>query len=92
VVETAGEHTVVLNSRRMAPMSLEQVISLGIRPEAKRILIAKGVVAPRAAYDPVASQTILVDTPGVTQDDPARFAYRHRRRPLYPMEAGAVYA
>ena len=38
----------------MAPMSLEQVVSLGIHPEQKDILIVKGVVAavdhvPRAA-------------------------------------------
>ncbi|HYZ87129.1 MAG TPA: M81 family metallopeptidase, partial [Bryobacteraceae bacterium] len=53
VIETPEQHTIVLTSRRMAPMSLEQVVSLGIHPERKRILIVKGVVAPRAAYEPV---------------------------------------
>src|SRR3954451_16168584 len=48
VVETPDRHTVVLTSRRMAPMSLEQVISLGIRPKRKNILIGRGLVAPRA--------------------------------------------
>ena len=91
VVETAGEHTIVLTSRRMAPMSLEQLLSLGIHPEQKRILIVKGVVAPRAAYDAVSKQTILVDTQGVTQDNPAMFQYGQRRRPLYPLEADARY-
>jgi microcystin degradation protein MlrC len=91
VVETPDRHTIVLTSRRMAPMSLEQVISLGIRPERKDILIVKGVVAPRAAYDRIAGEVILVDTPGVTSDDPRRFTYVHRRRPLFPLEADAVY-
>lgn len=91
VVETESRHTVVLTSRRMAPMSLEQILSLGIHPERKRVLIAKGVVAPRAAYEPVAGEIILVDTPGVTGDDPARFEYRRRRRPLYPLEPEAAY-
>ena len=91
VVVTADERRIVLTSRRMAPMSLEQVLSLGIHPEQKGILIVKGVVAPRAAYDAISKQTILVDTQGVTQDNPATLPYSRRRRPLYPLEAGAHY-
>jgi microcystin degradation protein MlrC len=91
VVETAQRHTIVLTSRRMAPMSLEQILSLGIHPERKRILIVKGVVAPRAAYEPIAGEIVLVDTPGVTADDPGEFVYQRRRRPLYPLEPEAEY-
>ena len=75
----------------MAPMSLEQVLSLGIHPERKRILIVKGVVAPRAAYAPVAPRILLVDTPGVTSDNPRHFTYRHRRKPVYPLEPDTQY-
>ena len=85
-METLEGHTIILTSRRMAPMSLEQVISLGVHAERKDILIVKGVVAPRAAYEPVAGEILLVDTPGVTSDNPAAFVYRQRRRPLYPIE------
>ncbi|MBK9170177.1 MAG: M81 family metallopeptidase [Bryobacterales bacterium] len=91
VVETDQQHTIVLTSRRMAPMSLEQILSLGIKPERKRILIVKGAVAPRAAYEPVSAEIVTVDTPGVTGDDPARFDYRRRRRPLFPIERDAAY-
>lgn len=91
VVETDDGHTVVLTTLRMAPMSLEQVISLGIHPEQKDLLIVKGVVAPRAAYEPIAGSLILVDTPGVTSDNPANFAYRRRRKPLFPLESDAVF-
>jgi microcystin degradation protein MlrC len=89
VVETAEGHTVVLTSRRMAPMSLEQLRSLGIRPEEKEILIVKGVIAPQAAYREVAAAIVLVDTPGPTASNPEAFAYRHRRRPMFPMEPDA---
>jgi len=91
VMETEQQHTIVLTSRRMAPMSLEQLLSLGIHPERKRILIVKGVIAPRAAYEPIASAILLVDTPGNTSANPAQFQYRHRRRPLYPLEPDAEY-
>jgi microcystin degradation protein MlrC len=91
VIETNQGHSIVLTSRRMAPMSLEQILSLGIRPERKKVLIVKGVVAPRAAYAPVAAEIVLVDTPGVTSDNPRHFEYRQRRRPLYPLEPDAVY-
>lgn len=92
VVETKEQHTVVLTSRRMPPLSLEQILSLGIHPERKRILIVKGVVAPRAAYEPIASRIILTDTPGVTNDDPRQFQYQRRRVPLFPLEPDAQFS
>jgi microcystin degradation protein MlrC len=92
VVETEEGHTVILTSERMAPMSLEQIVSLGVHPERKDILIVKGVVAPRAAYESVAAEFILVGTPGVTADDPHAFSYRHRRTPLYPLEKDTMFS
>jgi microcystin degradation protein MlrC len=86
VVEMPEQHTVVFTSRRMAPMSLEQVLSLGIHPERKKLIVVKGVIAPRAAYESIAAEIMLVDTPGVTSDNPRHFDYKHRRRPLYPLE------
>jgi microcystin degradation protein MlrC len=92
VVETKEHHTVVLTSRRMAPMSLEQILSLGVHPERKHILIVKGVVAPRAAYEPIASRIIVTDTPGVTCDNPRQFQYQRRRVPLFPLELDADFS
>lgn len=91
VLETVDDHTLVLTSKRTMPTSVQQLYSLGIRPEAKRVIVAKGVVAPRAAYEPIAAQIMLVNTPGVTSSDLSGFAYVHRRRPLYPFESDAVY-
>ena len=91
VVETPEQHTLILTSVKMAPVSLEQVKSLGVKPESKKILVAKGVIAPRAAYNPVAARTILVDTPGATCVNPAGFTFHHRRRPIYPLELEARY-
>lgn len=86
VIETAEQHTIVLTTHRMAPMSLEQVLSLGIHPEWKDMLVVKGVIAPRAAYGPIAGEIIPVGTAGVTSDNPRNFTFRYRRKPLFPLE------
>ena len=63
--------------------------SVGIWPERYRVVVAKGVVSPRPAYQPIASRIILVNTPGVTTADMTTFTYHRRRKPLYPFEMDA---
>jgi microcystin degradation protein MlrC len=86
VIETAGGQTIALTSERVANTSLRQMYALGIDPARMQVIVAKGVNAPRAAYAPIASQIVLVDTPGVTSADLSRFTYHRRRRPLFPFE------
>jgi microcystin degradation protein MlrC len=71
--------TVMVTTRRMAPFSLEQLRHAGLDPAAFRLLVAKGVHAPVAAYGEVCREFIRVNTPGVTTADLSRLAYRHRR-------------
>jgi microcystin degradation protein MlrC len=87
VIEAEGstrdlENLLVITTRRSSPNSLHQLISCGIYPERQRILTVKGAIAPRAAYEPIAGRIIEVDTPGLTAVNPARFIYKHARRPL----------
>jgi microcystin degradation protein MlrC len=89
LVDVTPAGSIVFTSRRMAPMSLEKLLSIAAHPEQRRAIVVKGVVAPRAAYEPVCREILLVDTPGVTAGDPSRFHYRHRRNPLYPLEPNA---
>lgn len=91
VLETTDDHTIVLTSIRLGSVSIQQMYSLGIRPEDKKVIVAKGVHSPRPAYAPIASQIILVNTPGLTTADLTFFKYQHRRRPLYPFEPEAMY-
>jgi microcystin degradation protein MlrC len=87
VVQTLdGGLTLLLMSRRTPPFSLNQLISCGIDPASFRILVAKGVHAPVAAYRSVCKSFIRVNTPGVTTADMTLLPYRHRRRPLFPLE------
>ena len=59
-----GEGLLVLNSSRQPPMSIHQITCAGIAPEQHKILVAKGAVAPRAAYEPVSRRLIEVDSGG----------------------------
>jgi microcystin degradation protein MlrC len=91
VLETDAEHTIILTSARMPPFSLQQILRLGIKPEEKKILIVKGVIAPRAAYETVANAIVAVDTAGSTAANPQMLDYHHRLRPIYPIEIDATY-
>ena len=50
------------------------------------MIVIKAAVAYKAAYAPIAGEIIPVDTPGLTAINPARFTYRHIRRPIFPLE------
>src|SRR5438034_3755569 len=87
VIEVEGStpdlpNLLLLTHRPTSPNSLHQLISNGVYPERQRILVAKGTTAPRAAYEPIAARIIEVNTPGATDINPARFSYKHVRRPL----------
>ncbi|MBM3963445.1 MAG: M81 family metallopeptidase [Planctomycetes bacterium] len=89
VVVRACEYpmTLLLTSKRMVPFSLQQLISCGIEPSSFRVLVAKGVHAPLAAYREVCDRFIRVNTPGSTCADLSRMDYHYRRHPLFPFDS-----
>jgi len=91
VFDTEDGHTLVLTSLRCGNTSREQMYSVGVYPEKYRVVVAKGVVSPRPAYQPIAKEVVLVNTPGVTTSDLNFFEYRRRRPNLYPFEESAIY-
>jgi microcystin degradation protein MlrC len=78
-----GSGLVVLNSERTVPFSLHQLTSLGIKPQEQHILVVKGAVAPRAAYEPISAEIIVVDTPGATAISIPPEQYKLARKSLY---------
>ena len=86
VLTTEGGLTVVVTSRRMVPYSLGQLTSCDLDPGSFRVLVAKGVNAPIAAYQSVCPTFIRVNTDGCTSADVTKFEFHHRRRPTYPFE------
>jgi microcystin degradation protein MlrC len=83
---TVSGMTLLLTSKRSGNTAREQMYSMGIKPEDYRIVVAKGVSSPRPAYQPVAAEIIIVNSPGVTSADLDSFTFVNRRVPLYPFE------
>jgi len=83
--------TILLTSKRSGNGAREQMYSMGINPKEYKIVIAKGVSSPRPAYQPIAAEIIIVNSPGVTSADLDTFEFKRRRVPLYPFE-DAEYA
>ena len=49
----------------------------------QKILVAKGTIAPRAAYEPVAAEIVMVDTPGATSVNPGRYEFKQARKDMW---------
>ncbi len=79
--------TVLLTSRKTPPFDLGQLRSQGIEPRQFAVIGVKAAVGHRAAYDPIASASFFVDTPGPCSSDVSSFRFRRLRRPVYPLDA-----
>lgn len=86
IIETDNDVTIMLTSQRTPPFSLAQLTTFGINPSDYRAIVAKGVIAPIAAYREIADRFIHVNTPGVTCADMRQLDFRNRRRPMFPFE------
>ena len=91
VIEAEGstrdlQNLLLLTIKRTMPNSIHQIVSNGVYPQRQKILVAKGTIAPRAAYEPIAARLIEVDSGGVAAVNPARFTYKSVRRPLFGLD------
>ena len=85
-LDTNDGKTIILTSLRTHNKTREQLYSMGIKPENYKVIVAKGVSSPRPAYQPIASEIIVVNSPGVTSADLSTFEYKNIRVPLYPFQ------
>ena len=77
---------ILLTERKTPPLDLAQLRHIGIIPETQRMIVVKSAVAYRAAYMPIASEAIEMDTAGLCSANLSRFPYRHLKRPVYPLD------
>jgi microcystin degradation protein MlrC len=76
----------LITTERASPNSAHIFISNGVYVERQKILVVKGAIAPRAAYEPFASILISVDSPGATAINPSWFKYYNIRQNLFGIE------
>lgn len=86
VVTTNTGLTISLTTLRTVPVSLGVISSVELDPKDFQLIVAKGVHAPVAAYEPVCTELIRVNTDGATAADMRTFTYQYRRTPMYPFE------
>lgn len=92
LVTTDRDQSLLITRRRIQSTSLALPRSVGVEPGGRSVIVAKGVIAPRAAYHRLTSNFILADTPGITRADPRLLTYRNRPRPLHPFDPEATRA
>lgn len=81
-----GGVNILLTERKTPPMDLAQLRHIGIIPEAQQMIVVKSAVAYRAAYSPIATAVIEMDTAGLCSANLRRFPYRHLKRPVFPLD------
>ncbi|MGE0697884.1 MAG: M81 family metallopeptidase [Hyphomicrobiaceae bacterium] len=82
-----GGVEVVLASKRYQNYCQTFFSSLGIEPRSRTVLAVKSMQHFRAAYQPIASEVLIVDEGnGITSNDVSKLPYRHVRRPIFPLD------
>jgi microcystin degradation protein MlrC len=81
-----GGVDVIVTEKRLQPTDLQLYRSLGIEPSEKKFIVVKSSVHYRAAHDPIASEIIELDTPGLTSPRLAGFGFKRLRRPIFPLD------
>jgi microcystin degradation protein MlrC len=93
VVLAIGEPTVqvVVTSKPEAPIDPAVFTSNGIDLVGVRVLGLKGKGHFRAAFEPIVSQVILVEGPGITGSELSRLPLKRVRRPIWPLDDDASF-
>jgi microcystin degradation protein MlrC len=76
---------VLITERRYSPNDTETWRHVGIPPERADLLVLKSVNHFRADYEPLASEIVLVDTPGSFAIDLTRFEFEHLNESKVPL-------
>jgi microcystin degradation protein MlrC len=81
-----GGIELMLTEHRAHPNDLQYFRAFGIEPTERQMLVLKSAAHYRAAFDPIAAETIEVDAPGITSPRLERYPYKNIRRPIYPLD------
>ena len=86
----SGGIDIVVNSNRTQTLGTDAFSNLGIDPKRNRILVVKSMQHFHAAFAPIASKILYVDTPGALVSDFTQIPYQKADRHKWPMsESGS---
>lgn len=77
---------VIVAERNVGIYDLEQFRIYGVEPSTRSVVVVKCMQGHHAAFDPIASRTLDVDTGGLTSADLTRFRYTKVPRPVWPLD------
>lgn len=78
--------TVVVTENRIVPFEDDHLRVLELDPHSFQMIVAKGAIAWKAAFESYAGQTIYARTAGPCPGDLQQIAFTARPSPLYPLE------
>lgn len=81
-----GSVDTIVTTHRLQVLDRQIFVSQGIEPSEKAFVAVKSAHHFRAAFEPIASEVILVDAAGINSPDLRRFPYKHVRRPVWPLD------
>ncbi|WP_050931867.1 M81 family metallopeptidase [Aestuariivita boseongensis] len=77
---------VLITSNALQMHDLNQFRCVGIEPMEKNVLVVKSMQHFRAAFEPIASEVLVVDAGGLCSPDVTRRHYERLRRPVFPLD------
>jgi len=81
-----GGVDIIVASKRLQCTELETFTHAGIDPRQKSVVAVKSIHHFRAAYAPIASQILVVDSGALATKDLSRLPYENLRRPIFPLD------
>jgi len=88
VLEIGGPGAIELQLTELRghPHDLNFFRVFGTEPTERRILTLKSAAHFRAAFEPIATKVIEVETPGISSANLSSFRYERLRRPIHPLD------
>jgi microcystin degradation protein MlrC len=90
VVRHKGLH-LVITSNSCFTIDPEIYRAVGLDPLNAQIVIVKSAGQFRSGYSDIASEIILLDSPGMSSDRLETYDFTRVPRPLYPLDAATVF-
>ena len=85
-----GAARIVVTERTQEPWDIGVFECAGLDPRKERFLLLKSRMYCRPVFGPLSAGLVECDSRGVTSSDFSMFPFKKVRRPVFPLDAGAI--